>query len=124
MYCNDSFSTNLVYNLRHSNYLNIPSLHREQISLETHTHAYMHGLSFSSSQQDALLQRFRKTVWMSYRKNIKATGSDAGWGCMIRVVQMLLAEVSQRAMQLEATEVIDFFRDDDLAPLSLTRICA
>jgi hypothetical protein len=43
---------------------------------------------------------------------------------MIRVVQMMLAEVCQRTMQLEASAVIDFFRDDNFAVLSLTRICS
>jgi hypothetical protein len=38
-------------------------------------------------------------MWFTYRTDIGATfKSDVGWGCMIRVCQMMLAEAHKRVM--------------------------
>ncbi len=36
---------------------------------------------------------------------------------------MLLAEACQRSDRMEAKQVVEYFRDDERAPLSLVKIC-
>ncbi len=59
---------------------------------------------------------------MSYRNG--RNDNDVGWGCMIKVVQMLLAEVFMR-YYTDATsgDVIKLFSDEFEGPFSLSRIC-
>jgi hypothetical protein len=47
-------------------------------------------------EREAFLMKFCNVIWLSYRSNIYGVDTDAGWGCMIRVCQMVLAEVFQR----------------------------
>lgn len=48
---------------------------------------------------------------MSYRKYSDEEG-DVGWGCMIRVVQMLFGEVFKRYFhQAKAIDIIKLFKD-------------
>ena len=49
---------------------------------------------------EELQQAFQQLLWVSYRRDMaplgpKAWTSDAGWGCMIRSCQMLIAQALQ-----------------------------
>ena len=56
------------------------------------------GKEYSSiCQLNDLQDDFRSKIWITYRKNFASIGgngptSDQGWGCMIRVAQMTLAQ--------------------------------
>jgi len=60
---------------------------------------------------------------LSYRKGIKEIGDDRGWGCMIRAVQMLIAEGMQRLCGLSSNWVLEYFQETEDAALSLVNIC-
>jgi hypothetical protein len=84
----------LKYNLTHSN---IPYFHRPKITLDLDSEpAYLLGTAYESSCHEKFVAHFRTIVWMSYRTTSQSGKSDAGWGCMIRVVQMLFAESFKR----------------------------
>ena len=63
--------------------------------------AYLLGKSYSYQTRDQFEERFLNTIWMSYRK-VNEKG-DVGWGCMIRVLQMVFAEVLRRSMDKAST---------------------
>lgn len=51
--------------------------------------------------KEGAMQKFSKTIWFTYRNNFPGLlnnkeKSDTGWGCMIRVGQMFLAEMLGR----------------------------
>jgi cysteine protease ATG4 len=61
-------------------------------------------------------------VWLTYREHIsgKLVQSDVGWGCMIRVGQMLLAETFRRHLKYNEQQnrqqllnILSAFIDDD-----------
>lgn len=55
------------------------------------------------------MQHFKQTVWLSYTQSNGKT--DAGWGCMIRVVQMLMAEVIKRNRQsIQIGDIVHLFK--------------
>ena len=56
--------------------------------------AYLLGNCYNYAQMEEFLKHFRSTIWMSYRASNKKT--DAGWGCTIRAMQMVLAEAIKR----------------------------
>lgn len=58
------------------------------------------GRSFPSFNLD-FLKATRELLWCTYRSGFEAIGdtgycSDAGWGCMIRTGQMIVAEALGR----------------------------
>lgn len=66
------------------------------------------------------MERFTSIIWMSYRKYSDEEG-DVGWGCMIRVVQMLFGEVFKRYFhQAKAIDIIKLFKDELCGPFSLS----
>mmetsp|Transcript_88923 Transcript_88923/g.206949 ORF Transcript_88923/g.206949 Transcript_88923/m.206949 type:complete len:356 (+) Transcript_88923:64-1131(+) len=93
--------------------------------------------------QEALLADFRSRIQLTYRKNIptplklvdgREISSDAGWGCMLRATQMMLAQcfvalVLGREWRFDAErdlasgsaylEVVSCFLDVPTAPFSL-----
>lgn len=90
--------TNLTYNLKHSNYLNIPGLLRERIILDQNdTSVYLLGREYTYYSEEEFILHFQNTIWFSYRKNIPVVGDDRGWGCMIRSGMMMVAEALKRA---------------------------
>ena len=78
----------------------------------------------NSADKERFLTDFNNVIWLTYRSGIYGIETDAGWGCMIRVCQMVLAETFKRlAPQMPLKQIIDFFRDTPEAYFSLTRIC-
>ena len=65
---------------------------------------------------------FEKIIWFSYRRLEQF--ADVGWGCMIRVIQMLLAQTITRDQSaMHPDKIIDLFREEKEGPLALSRIC-
>eukprot|EP00401_Gymnodinium_catenatum_P077876 CAMPEP_0117507166 /NCGR_PEP_ID=MMETSP0784-20121206/26287_1 /TAXON_ID=39447 /ORGANISM="" /LENGTH=342 /DNA_ID=CAMNT_0005302669 /DNA_START=137 /DNA_END=1165 /DNA_ORIENTATION=+ len=99
-------------------------------------------------QKEAFLEDFRSRILLTYRRGLTtplklATGStitsDAGWGCMLRTMQMMLAQCfvsillgrewrfdESRDLQHGSVylEIISCFLDTPKAPLSLHRFVA
>ena len=95
---------------------------------------------------EAFLDDFYTRVWLTYRRNFPSlidktdseTGitSDAGWGCSVRVTQMLLIQsllslTFQRSWRLSLAtkmeyelfmKLVSFFTDTPTAPLSIHQI--
>ena len=86
---------------------------------------------------EAFLDDFRSLLWLSYRRDFEALvdkdgastgiGSDAGWGCSIRVSQMLIAQsLSYLKMGRNRSKIdektAELFCDNLHAPLSIHRI--
>ncbi|EGR34192.1 hypothetical protein IMG5_021070 [Ichthyophthirius multifiliis] len=72
---------------------------------------------------------FESIIWITYRRKfppLKAPQyeyiSDTGWGCMIRVGQMALAEGLKR-FQIKEDEIIDLFQDKKDSLFSIQNIC-
>jgi cysteine protease ATG4 len=65
--------------------------------------AWLFGHQLDSNQETRLL--YSSTLWFTYRENIRfaksTLTSDVGWGCMLRVGQMMLAEVLRRAAGID-----------------------
>lgn len=84
-------STNLAYNLKNNTLFALPFGSRVPLDLaEPHQRASLLGVQFDYSSRKEFRTAFESIFWFSYRRNGQQT-SDVGWGCMIRVVQMLLA---------------------------------
>ncbi|CAD8089550.1 unnamed protein product [Paramecium sonneborni] len=76
---------------------------------------------------DKLKQTCSKIIWFSYRNKIpkfqiSSLTSDTGWGCMIRVAQMSLAQIIRHYHQFKKAEqlivLIRHFIDDDQEELN------
>ncbi|EGR34000.1 peptidase family c54 protein, putative, partial [Ichthyophthirius multifiliis] len=91
-----------------------------------------------------LIENFKNIIWMTYRRNffpllhntkdhkIQNYISDTGWGCMVRVGQMALAEGLRHHLQQKGIydnkRIIQAFLDNDfgddnIAPYSIQKIC-
>ena len=83
-----------------------------------------------SEQNDKLINRLKNIPWFSYRRDFnqikekdKIYTSDAGWGCMIRATQMILAQgmyqlFSIKNLQSFINELIAYFYENKI-PLNL-----
>ncbi|SPR00639.1 unnamed protein product (mitochondrion) [Plasmodiophora brassicae] len=71
--------------------------------------------------------RVQDLIWLTYRRGFpplpppSRTTSDAGWGCMIRTGQMMLAHALQRH-GADRRRVIGLFLDTPAAPFSIHRL--
>lgn len=66
---------------------------------------------------------FEQIVWFSYRK-LPNQVEDVGWGCMIRVIQMMIAQsIARDRPQMGLNNLIDMFREEKSGSLSLSQIC-
>ena len=68
-----------------------------------HTDINIFGKDFDSKGG---LETFEKIIWFTYRKDFPSlmgsdVSSDTGWGCMVRVGQMLLAQTLRRHANIE-----------------------
>lgn len=59
---------------------------------------YIFGIKFDKDNRKQAFQLYQSVIWFTYRDNINFDGfpsvtSDVGWGCMLRVGQMMLAQV-------------------------------
>lgn len=107
-----SFSTNVTYNIMHNNIFNVPYIHREIIHLGPDSEPVQFlGRTFLPGEEERFQREFQNTNWFCYRKNIRGIGDDSGWGCMIRGAQMLLAHVLRKTLDLDSTEVIEYFKE-------------
>lgn len=94
--------------------------------------AHMLGQQYDLSSQAAdFFREFTGLIWFSYRSGMPDIVTDAGWGCMIRCGQMMLAEAMKRALveqgrDMRATserrELIKLFLDKPEAPYSIHNI--
>lgn len=110
----------------------------------------MHLLNQVLTTQDSFNDAFGRIVWVSYRKNfpamqrsnkedltlstylldptqgkVKQITSDCGWGCMIRCMQMLLANSLKRVLQKSDEAILSLFLDapSSRAPFGIHSIC-
>ncbi len=78
----------------------------EALILTADSPVWLLGVAYRSegvepSALDELIRDLRSRVWLSYRSGFPAIDgskltSDAGWGCMARTGQMMLAQVGTR----------------------------
>ncbi|TRY95698.1 hypothetical protein DNTS_022109 [Danionella cerebrum] len=64
-----------------------------------------------SGERESFRRAFSSLLWMTYRRNfppleVLGPRSDAGWGCMLRSAQMLLAETLLRHMMPSGTAAL------------------
>lgn len=119
------YKTNLVYSLKHSD---LGPLGRKLVELKPGEQAQLLGHWYSYHQTYKLLFAFRQTFWFTYREGIKLIESDNGWGCMIRTVQMVFAEILKRHLRLgqeekDRCEIIGYFSEKREGAFSLTSVC-
>lgn len=118
------FRTNLTYNLKHSNYFNIPGLLREVVVIEEGgSPAYLLGREYGYEAKEQFVAHFRSTIWFSYRKNIPAVGDDTGWGCMIRSAMMMVAEAAKRSTGMQPVNVLKHFKEKENGMYSFAALC-
>ena len=85
--------------------------------------------------QQEIYEIFQSTPWITYRSGFpelpnEIAGSyvsDTGWGCMVRVGQMLFAQVIKNHKELtnktDILKIISLFSDyDKLQPFSIHKI--
>jgi cysteine protease ATG4 len=89
--------------------------------------AWMLGKGYANLDQ-SYLRDIKELIWCTYRSSfeqIEGTSftSDAGWGCMIRTGQMIVAE-SLKRLQYPLNKIVGLFQDVNAASLSLHKIAA
>ena len=106
----------------------VPIIHRQEIVIKEGTSAQLLGQIYRKDNDYNFLYMYRNTCWFTYREGIKEIESDNGWGCMIRTVQMVLAQTIARNLKLKYTQedqyqVIRDFSEVNEGALSLYEIC-
>jgi hypothetical protein len=113
---------NFAYNFKNNCIFQLPFSSRTPLDFAAQGRAFLLGKGYGPETQDAFFNAFEKVIWFSYRR--LAQCEDVGWGCMIRVIQMMVAQAITRDQpQLHPDAIIDLFREEKAAPLALTRIC-
>lgn len=104
------FSTNIAYNLKNNCIFPIPFTSRVPLEFFAHEKVYLLGKFYDQHKRDQFYNDFEKVIWFSYRRLSHC--SDVGWGCMIRVVQMMVAQAITRDQpQMQPNSVLDWFRE-------------
>ena len=123
----NKIKTNLLYSIKHSS---LP-MQRKPIEIrEDGSKAALLGKLYDFSTFFRLEFVFRNTFWFTYRRGIGSEiETDNGWGCMIRTVQMVVAEAIKRDLCLdnisehEQQHVIRHFSEQNEGLLSLSAVC-
>lgn len=115
---------NIAYTLKNNCIMQLPFSSRRPLSFGSQRErAYLLGRMYDAQKESDFRNDFEQIIWFSYRRLPKQC-EDVGWGCMIRVIQMLLAQAICRDQpQAQLNLVLDLFREEKQGPLSLTKIC-
>lgn len=54
------------------------------------------GRMYRYEDRELFMNDFHSVIWISYRYDKEDKFGDVGWGCMIRVCQMVLAQALKR----------------------------
>lgn len=89
----------------------------------------MLGKSYVISDSSRFLQDYERIFWVTYREDFrslqedKLINSDMGWGCTIRVGQMMLLECLKRCIQVPEWQLLWQIQENlEKAPYSLHKI--
>lgn len=115
---------NLAYTLKNNCILQLPFSSRVPLSFsEKRERAYLLGKMYDIDSRIDFNNDFEQIIWFSYRK-LPNQVEDVGWGCMIRVIQMMIAQsIARDRPQMSLNNLIDLFREEKLGSLSLSQIC-
>ncbi|KAM3139152.1 Cysteine protease atg4a [Paramecium bursaria] len=83
-------------------------------------------LGFDCALKENLEEQIEKFIWITYRSDILYKGkliSDQGWGCMMRVAQMLIANTYRR-LGYDQVEILfeDNQINNNISPYSIQQI--
>lgn len=56
----------------------------------------MLGRVYGYEDRERFYSDFHGVIWICYRSKLEDKFGDVGWGCMIRVCQMVLAQALRR----------------------------
>jgi len=117
------FSTNIAYNLKNNCIFQLPFSSRTPLAFSSdQKQVCLLGKSYTQDSRDMLYNDFEKIIWFSYRRLEQF--EDVGWGCMIRVIQMLVAQaITRDQTDMHPDKIIDLFREEKEGPLALSKIC-
>ena len=94
-----------------------------------HSGLVMLGKRFRYGSQSYFKEAFEDIIWVTYRENFRTVdstrllNSDVGWGCTIRVGQMMLLSVLKRHLGMNNLELIPKIQENCLsAPYSLHKV--
>lgn len=144
------FLTNIQYKIEHNPYLQYPLKTHQKMSTPLQSQrVVLLGTLYKQEageghehSQLRIKGIYNQIIWFSYRKNFPILApvhlqntfiSDTGWGCMIRVGQMMFAQVLQRRNgtaigdQQQLRQLLNLFQDSQLdlleAPFGIQQIC-
>lgn len=85
----------------------------------------MNNENYANVEDAAFLERFRSIILLTYRAGFPTESlsqkSDAGWGCMLRVIQMMVAACLEQ--DLEKAERLKYFLDVPGAQFGVPNLC-
>ena len=82
------------------------------------------GKKYSYEQREQFYNDFHSIIWICYRSKLEDKFGDAGWGCMIRVCQMVMAQTLKRGNpNMHNSEIIKEFSTSNSALFSFDKIC-
>lgn len=115
---------NIAYTLKNNCLVQLPFSSRRPLCFGSQRErAYLLGRMYDAQKELDFRNDFEQIIWFSYRR-LPQHCEDVGWGCMIRVIQMLLAQAVRRDQpQAQLNLVLDLFREEKQGPLSLSKIC-
>jgi Peptidase family C54 len=90
---------------------------------------YMLGQYYSELDEEQFVIDFGRFISITYGKDFESLldsscTSDSGWGCSIRVAQMLIAELLRYRGAHSKEEICAYFADTPMAPLSIHKFVA
>lgn len=107
---------------------------KEYTSIDQHAPS---DLEFSSLVENNFFSDFYKVIWVTYRSEFKPIDlndfqgkrrvftSDVGWGCTVRVAQMLLLNTIKRHAGVPESEILEMIQENKVdSPYSIHSFCA